>query len=96
MFRFLPFFSVVVVDGQGKMVRVVWLDDMDHVNFAWACRVLDRAPHIIPLGLFHALLRFTWMEAEGEGNPRSFVFVFLEKLFTEFMDYHDDIVQDIL
>lgn len=82
------------------MVSCEQLDDIDQVNFRFACRVYNTAWLLMPSPMYFWLETVAWescLREEPNLNPASiFPIRFEELLFVNFGYYYDAIVQEIL
>jgi hypothetical protein len=76
------------------MVAPMDMDDIDLVNFRFACRIYNRAWVVLPPELYDNVEFWAWVESHGDAF--SFPIAFEECLFVHFSDFYDYIVQDIL
>ena len=72
----------------------LFLDDIDRVNFCWACRIYNRAWYFEPVGIVAWLEWKAWDRIGGDVSQ--FPVAFEEELFIYFPDLYDAIIQDIL
>lgn len=84
------------------MVAKIPLDDIDRVNYRFACRVFNKAWLMIPSPVYFWLETRAWevsvREEIEDGLEAASIFPirFEELLFTHFGDMYDIIVQEVL
>lgn len=80
---------------QVRMVAALPLDELGAVNFNWACRVMNVAWFMLPLGIYRHVETRAFEEVDAH-DIAQFAIRFEEILFVHFPDYYDAIVQEVI